>query len=129
MSTTQEAVMTTQEVADRFHELAQEANWTQIQAELYSDDAESIEPPGCEEQGGLQYAKGREALEKKAKMFEDSIEEMHGGYSTKPVVAGRFFTLAMGMDGTFKGMGRVKMDEIAVYEVKDGKIVKEQFFF
>jgi hypothetical protein len=28
-----------------------------------------------------------------------------------------------------KGMGRVKMDEIAVYEVKDGKIVKEQFFF
>jgi hypothetical protein len=26
-------------------------------------------------------------------------------------------------------MGRVKMDEIAVYEVKNGKIVKEQFFF
>jgi hypothetical protein len=35
----------------------------------------------------------------------------------------------MGMDETFKGMGRNKMDEIAVYEVRDGKIVKEQFFY
>jgi hypothetical protein len=28
-----------------------------------------------------------------------------------------------------KGMGRIKLDEIAVYQVKDGKIVMEQFFF
>jgi hypothetical protein len=35
----------------------------------------------------------------------------------------------MGMECTMKGMGRTKMDEIAVYEVKDGMIVKEQFFF
>jgi len=35
----------------------------------------------------------------------------------------------MGMDCTYKGMGRQKMDEIALYEVKDGKIVKEQFFY
>ena len=35
----------------------------------------------------------------------------------------------MGMDVTMKGAGRVKMDEIALYEVKDGKIVKEQFFY
>ena len=41
----------------------------------------------------------------------------------------RLHTGAMGMDVTMKGMGRQKMDELAVYEVKDGKIVKEQFFF
>jgi ketosteroid isomerase-like protein len=35
----------------------------------------------------------------------------------------------MGMEVTMKGAGRVKMDEVAVYEVRDGKIVKEQFFF
>jgi hypothetical protein len=35
----------------------------------------------------------------------------------------------MGMDVTLKGAGRVNMDEIAVYEVKDGKITKEQFFY
>ncbi len=58
-----------------------------------------------------------------------SVEEMHDGYSTDPVVAGNFFSVAMGLDATMKGMGRMRMDEIAVYEVKDGKIVKEQFFF
>jgi hypothetical protein len=35
----------------------------------------------------------------------------------------------MGLDATMKGVGRTKMDEIALYEVKDGKIVKEQFFY
>jgi ketosteroid isomerase-like protein len=33
------------------------------------------------------------------------------------------------MDVTMKGQGRMKMDEIAVYGVKDGKIVSEQFFY
>lgn len=124
--TTQEAVMTTQEIADRFSQLAEEGKWNEIQDELFSDDAESVEPPHSQ---GLQSAKGREALKKKAEMFNESVEEMHGGYSSKPVVGGRYFSVAMGMDATMKGMGRMKMDEIAVYEVKDGKIVKEQFFF
>ena len=57
------------------------------------------------------------------------VEEMHGGYSNEPQVAGNHFAVAMGMDVTMKGQGRTKMDEIAVYEVKDGKIVKEQFFY
>jgi len=35
----------------------------------------------------------------------------------------------MGMDITMKGQSRMQMDEVAVYEVKDGKIVTEQFFF
>jgi hypothetical protein len=32
------------------------------------------------------------------------------------------------MDVTMKGRGRVKLEEICAYEVKDGKIVSEQFF-
>jgi ketosteroid isomerase-like protein len=35
----------------------------------------------------------------------------------------------MGMDVTMKGFGRMNMDEVCVFEVKDGKIVSEQFFF
>jgi hypothetical protein len=57
------------------------------------------------------------------------VEEMHGGYCSAPQVAGKHFSVAMGMDCTMKGMGRQKMDEIALYEVNDGKIVKEQFFY
>ncbi|HEX5653688.1 MAG TPA: nuclear transport factor 2 family protein [Chitinophagaceae bacterium] len=120
------AVMTTQEVANRFHELAQAGQWDKIQEELYADDAVSIEPPTSQ---GLQSVEGKEAIRKKGEMFQNMVEEMHGGYSKEPQVAGRFFSVAMGMDVTMKEMGRTQMDEIAVYEVKDGKIVKEQFFF
>jgi len=35
----------------------------------------------------------------------------------------------MMMDATFKGIGREKMNELCMYEVEDGKIVKEQFFY
>ena len=124
--TTQEAVMTTQEVASRFNELAQQGQWQQIQDELFADDAVSIEP---ENSPGLKTVKGREAISKKGQEFGQMVEEMHGGYSHEPQVAGNHFAMAMGMDVTMKGQGRMKMDEIAVYEVKDGKIVKEQFFY
>ena len=45
-----------------------------------------------------------------------------------PVVAGDFFSCSMMVDLTTKEQGRNKMEEICVYEVQDGKIVKEQFF-
>jgi len=72
---------------------------------------------------GLQY------VQAKGKVWGESIQEMHDVFCTEPVVAGSFFTVAMGFDVTFKMGGCRKMDEIAVFEVKDGKIIKEQFFF
>jgi len=125
---TLEAVMTTQEVANRFNELAQSGQWDKIQGELFAENAVSIEPP----QGaamGMVNVNGLDAIKKKGEDFTRMVEAMHGGYSTLPVVGGNFFSVGMGMDVTLKGAGRVKMDEIAVYEVKDGKIVKEQFFY
>ena len=126
MSTADVATMTTQQVADRFNELAQQGKWPEIQEELFADNAQSIEPPHAQ---GLQSVQGLDSIKKKGEMFNNMVEEMHGGYSSKPLVAGNHFAVAMGLDATMKGMGRSKMDEIAVYEVKDGKIVKEQFFF
>jgi hypothetical protein len=120
--------MTTQEVADKFDQLAQSNQWDKIQDELFADDAESIEPPNAE-MSGLKTVKGKEALKQKAAEFNSMVEEIYGGFCSKPVVGGNFFSVAMGMDAKFKGMDRMNMDEICVYEVKDGKIVKEQFFF
>ena len=121
-----EQVSTTQEVANQFHELAQTGQWEKIQAEMYAEDAESIEPPNSP---GLVSVKGLDAIKQKGQQFNDMVEEMHGGYSNEPIVAGNHFAVLMGMDVSMKGAGRMKMDEIAVYEVKDGKIVKEQFFY
>lgn len=123
---TKEAVMTTQQVADRISELFKEYKWTEAQDELFSKDAESVEPTQAQ---GLQTVKGLDAIKKKGEQFNEMVEEMHGGYVGEPIVAGNYIAVAMGMDVTFKGMGRKKMDEIAIYEVQDGKIVKEQFFY
>jgi len=119
--------MTTQEIANRFHSLAQTGEWGKIYEELYSKDAESIEPP--EAQGILKSVKGMDQIFKKGKEWEAGIEQVHGGHTGPPQVAGNFFTCTMGLDATFKGQGRQQMDEVALYEVKDGKIVKEQFFY
>lgn len=121
-----EQVMTTQEVANRMNELFKENKWQEVQDELFADDVLSLEP---EHSQAVKTVQGRDALKKKAQDFNGMIEEMHGGYSGEPIVAGNHIAIAMGMDVTMKGMGRVKMDEIAVYEVKNGKVVKEQFFF
>ena len=45
------------------------------------------------------------------------------------LVAGNWFSVAMSIDATYKDMGRVPMQEICVYRVRDGRIVSEQFFY
>lgn len=118
--------MTTQDVANRFYELSQTGRWDLIQDELYSQDAVSIEP---EYGQGLKTVQGMDAIKEKGRTFSESIAEMHGGYSKEPIVAGTHFSVAMGMDATTKDGKRMNMEEICVYEVKNDKIVKEQFFF
>jgi hypothetical protein len=44
------------------------------------------------------------------------------------LIAGDFFSIAMGIDATWKQGGRNSLEEICVYRVRDGKIVLEQFF-
>jgi hypothetical protein len=123
---TQEAVMTTQEVAHRLRELCQEGKYSEAQDELFSNDAVSIEPVHSQ---GMQSVTGRDQIIEKGKQWEQMVEEVHGGSVSEPVVAGNFISMTFVLDFTMKGMGRQHMEEIAVYEVKDGKIVKEQFFY
>ena len=125
MEATKEKTATTQEVADRFYELAQQGKFDEIQDELYDENVRSVEPA----HSNWQNVQGLDKIKEKGKQWQEKTEEMHGGYTGKPQVAGTFFSCVMGMDVTLKGQGRMKIDEIAVYEVKDGKIVLEHFFF
>jgi hypothetical protein len=123
---TLEAVRTTQEVANRLNELFKENKWAEIQAELFSEDATSVEPAHAK---GLQTVTGLDNIKKKGEEFNAMVEEVHGGWVGDPIVGGNFIAVSMGMDITMKGAGRIKMEEIALYEVKDGKIVREEFFY
>jgi hypothetical protein len=118
--------LTTQEVAARFDELAQKEMWFEIQDELFADNVRSVDPPNSPYLG---YAEGKVAVRKKGKDFVEKIEEVHGTYTTHPVIGGNHFSVGRGVDITVKGFGRIKYDEIMLYEVKDGQIVLEQFFY
>ncbi|MCU7550908.1 nuclear transport factor 2 family protein [Chitinophagaceae bacterium LB-8] len=123
---TTETTLTTQQVADHLVELCREGKFGIAQDELYAEHAESIEPEHAE---GLQSVKGIDAIRKKGQQFQEMVEETHDVSITNPIVAGNYISLGLTLEATFKGRGRSKMEELAVYEVKDGKIVKEQFFY
>lgn len=54
---------------------------------------------------------------------------MHAGYMSEPVVSTFFFSMMTGMDVTMRGKLRKKKEQICVFEVRNDKIVKEQFFY
>ena len=117
--------MTTQEVATRFHEYMQQGAFEKIYNELYSPNATGEETPGSD----WGKANGMNEIFEKGKKWGETVEEMHGGITAEPVVAGDYFTCYMTMDFTPKGGPRTNMSEIGLYRVKDGKIVSEQFFY
>jgi hypothetical protein len=118
--------MSTQEIANRLIELISQGQYSAAQEELYSDDAVSIEPNGAI---GMQSVQGLPAIREKAKQWGAAVEEVHGGKVDGPLVSDDWFSISMFSDITMKGMGRIQLNEIAVYNVKDGKIVSEQFFY
>jgi hypothetical protein len=117
---------TTQEVAARFNELARQEKWFEIQDELFADNVRSADPANSPYFG---YAEGKVAVRKKGEDWVKRIEAVHRTYTTEPVVGGIHFAVGREMDITVKGFGRIKIDEIMLYEVKDGQIVSEQFFY
>lgn len=117
--------MTTQEIADQLVAFCSQGQYNEAQDQLYSDNAVSVEPEGS--QWGK--AEGKEAIKAKGEQWASMVEEVHGVTVSDPLVAANFFSIRMSNDVSFKGMGRMTMEEICVYEVQDGKIVKEQFFF
>lgn len=117
--------MTPTEVAHRLVELCRQGAYETAQLELYASDAASLEPEGSP----TPNIKGRDAIIAKGKQFVESME-IHGGSVSDAIVAGPFFSLSMTLDLTPRAGGaRFTMEEICLYEVRDGKVVREQFFY
>jgi len=117
--------MTTKEVAEKLITYSREGDWDRARNELYADNIISIEPDFAP----MPRVEGIEAKKQKDDMFGEMVEEMHKVTVSEPLIAGDVFSVSMSMDSTMKGMGRTLMEEICNYEVSDGKIVKEQFFY
>lgn len=118
--------MTTKEIAHRLAELCNKADFETAQKELFANDAISIEPyatPAFEKE-----TKGLDKILEKGTKFESMVETMHSISVSEPLVAGSSFSLTINMDVTMKEGGRMNMTELCVYEVKDGKVISEQFY-
>jgi len=125
-TSTNTQVMTTTEVASRFNELARQEKWFEIQDELFSDGVKSIDPQNSPY---FEYAEGKTAVRKKGEEFVKRIEAVHKRHTTDPVVAGNHFAVGREIDITVQGHGRIQMNQIMLYEVIDGRIISEQFFY
>lgn len=118
--------MTTQEVANRLVELCREGKNEQAVKELYSPEIVSIEPEGMPNR----IVKGLEGIAEKGANFQRMLEKMNTSSISDPIVAENFFSCSMLMNVQLKGVPvAIDMDEVCVYTVNDGKIVREEFFY
>lgn len=94
---------------------------------LYSADAVSVEawtPPGMNRE-----AVGLPAIVAKGEWWLAN-NEVHSSSVTGPWPHGDRFIVGFQFDVTMKPSGqRMQMDEMGLFTVKDGKIVREEFFY
>jgi ketosteroid isomerase-like protein len=122
-----ESTMSTGTVARRLIELSRAGDFNRAFDELYAEDACSFEV-----RGGLVQptagARGLAAIRRKSKAFQQECLKLHAVLVSDPLVAGPYFTIARGFDATYKDGTRRSDRTVCVYEVRNGKIVREQYF-
>ena len=117
--------MSTAEVAAKLVQHCREGKFIDAIEDLYADNVESTEPMV----NGGKPVVGKEAVIAKNNEWYASVVEVHSAQVSEPVIGGDYFSCAMDMDVTYKEHGRMQMSEICVYEVKDGKVTKDMFFY
>jgi ketosteroid isomerase-like protein len=94
---------------------------------LYSPKIQSIESSGTPEMPA--EMNGLEAIRGKHQWWEQN-NEVHSMGVNGPYLGDNQFSVQFTFDATFKPTGqRSTMTEMALYTVKDGKIVREEFFY
>ncbi len=118
--------MSTTEIATRLVELCRKGDFEAAQKELFGDDAVSIEPWATPE--FPKETKGKDAIKEKGEKWNSMVKEMKGMTVSDPLVATNSFACTMKMQVVMKDDKEMDMTELCVYQVKDGKIVSEQFY-
>ena len=120
--------MSAAEVGHKLVELVREGRNLDAINELYAEDVVSVEamdpPQGEREARGVEAAKGKN-------QWWASQHEVHGASVAGPFPHGDDrFAVHYQYDVTFKPDGtRYTMEEVALYSVVDGKVVREEFFY
>jgi hypothetical protein len=112
------------EVAQAVFALAQANALHEVEKQWLASGIESVEGVGAS-----MAWKGKKAVLAKYRGWE-ADHEIHESKVEGPWVGATGFALKYQIDATQKSTGqRMQMEEIAVYTVKNGKIVREEFHF
>ena len=119
--------MTSKEVGKKLVALCREGKNEEAMKSLYEKNIVSVEamsPPG-----GSKEVKGLEACLGKSKHWTETMQ-VHSAKVEGPFPNGDSFAVYYNYDVTQKDSGkRMKLEEVGVYTVKDGKIVHEEFMY
>lgn len=118
--------MSTLEIANKLVELCRQGKNNEAKA-LYAADAVSVEafaPPGAQ-----QEARGLAAIQAKGEWWRAN-HEIHSASVTGPWPHGNRFIVCYQFDVTNRPSSqRMKLDEVGLYTIENGKIVREEFFY
>lgn len=119
--------MTTMEIAKKLVALCREGKNLEALQTLYAEDVVSVEALAMP--GAQQEAKGLAAVKAKGEWWLAN-HEVHSASVTGPWPHGERFVVGFQYEVTNKPSGkRMKMDEVGLYTVGNGKIVREEFFY
>jgi hypothetical protein len=118
--------MTTHQIAEKLVDYCRKGEFTEAQRSLYHKDIISIEPAATPDFD--KETRGFENNIAKSQKFDSMVETVHKIDVSNPIVAGNSFVFSLTMDVTMKNRGRMTFAELCVYQVKDGKVISEQFF-
>lgn len=118
--------MNTQEIANKLVALCKQGKLQDAKV-LYAPDAVSVEasvPPGAQRE-----AVGLAAIQAKGEWWSAN-HEVHSMTVAGPWPHDDRFIVGFKIDVTMKATGtRFTMEEMGLYTVRDGKIVREEFFY
>ena len=113
--------MSTAIVAARLIELCKEGKFLEAQHELYDTDIVSIDPDGSKTVGASN-------MHAKEERFLASLEKIDSISYSDVLISGSYFSVILKFGITIKKVGFKSLEEVCVYQVRNGKIVFEQFF-
>ncbi len=117
-------VMTTKEIAEDLVSLCQADKSDEAMRKHYSAEIVSVEAMGDQPE-----SLGLAAVIAKGEWWMNN-HEVHSAQAEGPYMNGDGFAVRFKYDVTFKQSGkRFVMDEVAVYQVAEGKIVHERFYY
>lgn len=109
-------------IALLLQELTGAQQFRQARQELYAPHAVSTEAEG-------KTYEGLQAIEAKHDNWHASIEAIHAVQASHPLINGQFFAIAFTWDMAYKGQPRHTWHEIGVFQVDNGKVVREVFYY